>query len=247
MAKELTAEVWAALRAPFKPEELSFRIQSTFERGGETVAVVVAYVSSRAVQDRLDDVLEPDGWGYDLEPIGVNNGELRSAKGTLSIVGAPYPKSDVGDASATEPTKSTASDTFKRTAVLWGIGRELYSMPKLYATPELRKSKRGDEWTLPDAEVERLRQKIRDMRAGRGARDVAPVKTKTGREPAQPVQSAPRRLEDVETVQGAYEYSQAVHMPQQTFSKFNRQAAGDLDVLRGFIQGWEQERAESVA
>lgn len=153
MSKEID---WAALSAPFAPDEVSFRVQSTYERDGKTHAVVVAYIDARNVADRLDAECGPDGWSFDWEPVvtgatkkGVN--AVLAAKGTLTIAGIS--KSDVGDAGDTEPTKASVSDALKRAAVLWGIGRYLYDLPFMTATPE----KRGQSWVLPRAEEQRLR------------------------------------------------------------------------------------------
>ena len=41
-------------------------------------------------------------------------------------------KSDTGSSGGFEEEKSLASDAFKRAAVSWGIGRELYSVPSIH-------------------------------------------------------------------------------------------------------------------
>lgn len=142
---------WQALAAPFAPGDVSFRVQSTYERGGKTMAVVVAYIDARNVADRLDAVCGPANWAFDWQPVVSNNSAVLAAKGTLTICGVS--KSDVGDAGTTEPTKASVSDALKRAAVLWGIGRFLYDLPFMTATPE----QRGKSWVLPKAEEDRLR------------------------------------------------------------------------------------------
>lgn len=143
---------WQALRAPFEPRDVDFRIQRTFERDGKPQAAVVAYMDARLVQDRLDTVVGPQHWSFAWEPLSSNAaGEITVAKGTLTICGVS--KSDVGDAGKTEPSKASVSDALKRAAVMWGIGRYLYALPVMFAAVE----KRGNQEQLAKGEVERLR------------------------------------------------------------------------------------------
>ncbi len=144
---------WAALAAEFDPADVSFRLQGN-PRDGKTSAVVVAYLDSRAVQDRLDEVCGPDGWSFDWQPVVTNSTAVLAAKGTLTIAGVS--KSDVGDAGQTEPTKASVSDALKRTAVQWGIGRYLYNLPLMYAECV----KYGNSWVLAKGEEDRLRREF---------------------------------------------------------------------------------------
>lgn len=145
---------WQRLSAEFDPADVSFRIQSTYERNGKTQAVCVAYIDARNVADRLDSVCGPDGWSFDWQPVVTTSSAVMAAKGTLTIAGIS--KSDVGDAGQTEPTKASVSDALKRSAVLWGIGRYLYSLPMMHAEVE----KRGNSWVLAHGEEDRLRAKL---------------------------------------------------------------------------------------
>ena len=143
---------WAALARPFDPSEVSFRLQGS-PRDGKTSAVVVAYLDSRNVQQRLDEVVGPEGWSFDWQPIVTNNSAVLVAKGTLTIAGVS--KSDVGDAGQTEPSKASVSDSLKRAAVLFGIGRYLYDLPTMYAECE----KHGNAWYMARGEEDKLRAK----------------------------------------------------------------------------------------
>jgi hypothetical protein len=75
-------------------------------------------------------------------------GELRVARGRLSIHGTP--KDDVGMSSTFEPSKGCASDTLKRCAVAWGIARYLYRLPQVHITLDERAQ-------VPDSVTEKLR------------------------------------------------------------------------------------------
>ena len=124
MTREEWSELSKKLAAPFKPEQVSWRVQGKANQNGQAQAL--AYIDARDVQDRLDDVVGAENWSFDWEPVAVVNGELKVAKGTITIHGVS--KSDVGDASTFEGTKGTVSDCFKRAAVMWGIGRYLYAV-----------------------------------------------------------------------------------------------------------------------
>lgn len=127
--------IGAALCAPFAPEQVEWRIQGKANAKGK--AQVVAYLDARAVAERLDDVVGPGGWSFDWTPIHVDGqGNIQTARGALVI--HDVSKSDVGTASTFEPSKGCVSDTLKRCAVLWGIGRYLYSVPQVWVTLDER-------------------------------------------------------------------------------------------------------------
>jgi len=100
------------------------------------------YVDSRAVAEKLDEVVGQENWEFHWEAIdGVPATD--AVKGFLRIRVANegkftdwVEKCDVGYRNASaggkdkeaEPIKSAVSDAFKRCGVLWGIGRYLYRM-----------------------------------------------------------------------------------------------------------------------
>lgn len=119
----------AALSAPFAPETVQWRPASG--KGGANQRVqLVAYIDARDVQDRLDAVVGPGAWSYEIEPIVVDKGELQVARGRLILHGVS--KDDIGTASNWDASKGCASDALKRAAVQWGIGRYLYDLPAVW-------------------------------------------------------------------------------------------------------------------
>ena len=103
---------------PFK-----WRVQSQNDRG----ATCVAYVDSRLVQDRLDEVCGEINWQSDYKVI---NGNLYAGVAIKDSETKEWVwKWDCGTESNTEKEKGEASDAFKRAAVKWGVGRFLYAMP----------------------------------------------------------------------------------------------------------------------
>lgn len=85
----------------------------------------LAYIDARDAMDLLDEVVGPENWQCDYKQvknvvycgIGINTDEA----------GWVW-KWDAGDESNIEEEKGEASDSFKRAAVRWGIGRFLYRL-----------------------------------------------------------------------------------------------------------------------
>jgi hypothetical protein len=124
------ARIGPALAAPFDPADVEWRPAGNASAGARVQ--LVAYVDARTVMDRLDAVVGAGGWSFTLEPIVVDGGELRVARGRLTIAGVT--KDDIGTASNWEPSKGCASDALKRAAVLFGVGRYLYALPVVTVT-----------------------------------------------------------------------------------------------------------------
>lgn len=103
---------------PFK-----WRVQSQNDRG----ATCVAYVDSRLVQDKLDEVCGEANWQSDYKLI--NNNLYAGVAVKHPDTGEWVWKWDCGTESNTEKEKGEASDSFKRAAVKWGVGRFLYAQP----------------------------------------------------------------------------------------------------------------------
>lgn len=87
-------------------------------------AVCVAYIDSRDVQDLLDEVCGPENWQSDYKEV---KGNVYSGL-ALKIGNDWVWKWDCGTESKTEAEKGEASDSFKRAAVKWGVGRFLYAL-----------------------------------------------------------------------------------------------------------------------
>jgi len=99
---------------PFK-----WRVQSANQYG----ASCVAYIDSRQVQDLLDEVCGIENWQSRFLDV---KGNLFCEIG-IKINNEWIWKSDCGVESNIEKEKGESSDSFKRAAVMWGVGRFLYS------------------------------------------------------------------------------------------------------------------------
>lgn len=110
-----------------KPSEIECRIGTFKEAKGMSLLL---YKDARVDMRILDEVFSPMGWERKHELI---DGNLYC---TISIynekTGTWISKQDVGTESNTEKEKGQASDSFKRAAFNWGIGRELYTSPFIW-------------------------------------------------------------------------------------------------------------------
>jgi hypothetical protein len=122
--------IGAQLAAPFDPADVDWRPSG--KAGANQRTSLVAYVDARVIQNRLDDVVGIGGWSFDWTPVVVEGGDVKVAKGSLTILGVS--KSDVGTASNWEASKGAVSDALKRAAVQFSCGRYLYSLPAVTVT-----------------------------------------------------------------------------------------------------------------
>lgn len=106
----------------------TIRWRVTRELKGKGIAQLVGYVDGRTVMNLLDG-LDPD-WTIRHEPI-VGDGQIIAVQAVLTVNGVV--RSDVGVPSKQDSIKGAYSDSMKRAAVHFGIGRELYELPQVYA------------------------------------------------------------------------------------------------------------------
>lgn len=177
----------AKLREPFELADLSWRLIRSGRKDGKIWAKCIAYITSRAIIDRLDEACGPQNWASDfrtsdghlLAGIGIRIGDewvwkwdgtgMMDAKDGLS-------SADAG--------KGDFSNALKRAAVQWGTGRYLYDLKEDWAivndggrffgrlpgkTKEEREGFRWDpdpsrlpDWALP-GETAPLLQEMREL------------------------------------------------------------------------------------
>jgi hypothetical protein len=90
-------------------------------------AMSVPYIDARDVMDLLDEVVGVGNWQNEFYSQGVNTFCKIGIKTNNEWIW----KSDTGAISENEP-KSLASDSFKRAAVQWGVGRFLYKIDRIW-------------------------------------------------------------------------------------------------------------------
>ncbi|WPJ21815.1 Rad52/22 family double-strand break repair protein [Pseudoalteromonas phage vB_Pun_Y3] len=127
-----TAEVQRLLADPFEAHDIEWRVQqSGVTANGKPWAMVIPYITSRAVQQRLDDVVGMDRWKSVYKETTSGNGYLCGL--SVRFSDKWITKWDGSEYSEIEPLKGALSGAMKRAAVLFGIGRYLYSLETEFA------------------------------------------------------------------------------------------------------------------
>jgi len=126
--KEKWLSIGAELGKVFPIETLQFRPGSATNDGSKVVAL--PYIDARQVMDRLDEVVGCGHWSFDWVPMDSDG---KAVKGILTVLAVSH--ADVGEADKeAEPWKSAVSDSIKRAAVHFGVGRYLYDLPQVWVT-----------------------------------------------------------------------------------------------------------------
>lgn len=120
------------LKKPFKADEIEWRINRKGFSSGNPWATAIPYITSRAVQDRLDEVFGIFGWKNEIQKV--------SDKGFLSGISihhegqwiTKWDGAEGSTANGMDVIKSGASNALKRAAVLLGIGRYLYELEEFF-------------------------------------------------------------------------------------------------------------------
>ncbi len=107
-----------------KPSEIQVRPTDTKTKGSATLLL---YQDARCAMDILDETVGSENWQKEYYEV---KGNVYCKIGIFTANGWTW-KADCGTESNMDAEKGEASDAFKRAAVCWGIGRELYSGPRI--------------------------------------------------------------------------------------------------------------------
>ena len=112
------------LRDFFDESDVDWKPIAVSKKTGQALAA--AYISNRAIMDRLDEVCGPENWQNEYKP-GPGGGVICG----LSIrVGDTWvTKWDGAENTDVEAVKGGLSTSMRRAAVQWGVGRYLYRIP----------------------------------------------------------------------------------------------------------------------
>lgn len=111
-------------------DEIDVRVAQTNKTNkGVVNCNLLLYKDARVDMKILDELFTPFGWKRSHKEIG---GRLYCCvEAWDEKKGVWVAKEDVGTESNTEAEKGQASDSFKRACFNWGIGRELYTAPRV--------------------------------------------------------------------------------------------------------------------
>ena len=201
MWQKTPEELRQALAAPFSNGDIEWRISATTQDKSKGLAV--PYVTNRAIQNRLDSTVGIDGWQNEFKP-------WKDGKAQLCGISIYFPqqkqwltKWDGADDSDFESVKGGLSDSMKRAAVEWGVGRYLYGMTQIW----VKVVQRGKSFFIVDEEQPRLDQthedwvrKIQSKQAapqpqgGQGPQPAPDPSQQSRPQPAAPQADAPQQV-----------------------------------------------------
>lgn len=157
MTEDQVKEIFAKLVAPFPAEEIEWRAAVT--NSEKTSGLALAYITARAVMDRLDEAVGPENW-QNTFTAGPGGGVVCGL--SLKIDGEWVTKWDGAENTEFEDIKGGLSSAFKRAGVQWGIGRYLYRLESKWEpcvahgkVIEFRPTPKLPAWALPKAKTER--------------------------------------------------------------------------------------------
>lgn len=119
---ENTKKIFDALKEPFDPKVISWRVGST--NGDKTKGIALAYIDARDVMKRLDDVMGLE-WQCRYPFVGC-------CEIGIKINGEWIWRANGADETNVEGVKGQYSDALKRAAVAFGVGRYLYYLPNVW-------------------------------------------------------------------------------------------------------------------
>jgi len=138
------------LWAPFPFGEVEAKIQVTSKDSNKGMAVF--YLSSRAIQKRLDEVIGVFNWTNHFS-VWQNNSQLCAISIFNEERNEWITKHDGANNTEIEPIKGGLTDSFKRAAVMWGIGRYLYQIDGVWVEVE----QRGKSSYIKDSQQDKLK------------------------------------------------------------------------------------------
>ena len=112
-----------------RADEIECRISQISDKG----LSLLLYKTARTDANLLDETVGFDSWQNDFK---VVDGVLYGGIGFECNDGEWVWKWDAGTESNTEAEKGRASDAFKRAGFKFGIGRELYTAPRIWISAD---------------------------------------------------------------------------------------------------------------
>jgi hypothetical protein len=128
----------------FAPEDLEFKPITISKKSTPNKGLAAAYITARAIMDRLDAVCGPENWRNEFRA-GPDGGVLCGISIRVRIDYDPalipmgshredewewVTKWDGAENTDIEAVKGGLSSAMRRAAVQWGIGRYLYDLPQ---------------------------------------------------------------------------------------------------------------------
>ncbi len=115
-----------------RPDEIECRVAQVKKSTKGAWCSLLLYKDARCDMNVLDETVGNDNWQRDHKEL---KGNMYAGIGLYNKdLSCWIWKWDCGTESYTEAQKGEASDSFKRAGFNWGIGRELYTSPRIFIT-----------------------------------------------------------------------------------------------------------------
>lgn len=142
-------EIINRLKEPFPFKEMECKVQAT--NNDKTKGLAVFYIDSRAIQNRLDEIVGPFNWRNEYmlwqDKAQICGISIYDETRQMWIT-----KYDGAENTDYEPIKGGLSDSLKRAAVMWGLGRYLYDIDGLWVEIE----QKGKSFYIKNNEKQKL-------------------------------------------------------------------------------------------
>lgn len=139
------------LNKPILPDEIEWKVQSYTKDKSKTI--IVPYITARCVMDRFDAEF---GLNWQTEFKEVAGGFI--CKLSVRLNDGWVSREDGASTTSIEPVKGGISDSLKRAAHQFGLGRCLYDYPRVFLTGEVK--------FIPDEIMVRLDKMVIAINAG---------------------------------------------------------------------------------
>ena len=182
-------EIRTKLAEPFHSSEIEWRVSTVFQ--GDKQGIAVPYVTNRAIQQRLDEVVGINLWYNEFRP-WKNDAQLCGIAIYFAEQDIWIVKWDGSDNSKVEPVKGGISDAMKRAAVQWGVGRYLYQMDTVFVDLDDKKRIKKESYATLNQAHDVL---VKKVQSGQSAESGRPVPSgPADRQPMQQAQQKPQEL-----------------------------------------------------
>ena len=146
------------LKEPFDYFDIEWRVQQAGKtKTGKLWAIIIPYITNRAIQERLDEVCKVEGWKneftYPTEKSVICGISIKLDDGWLT-------KWDGSEETDIEAVKGGLSSAMKRAAVQWGIGRYLYKLDSVIITPQTDKPQTMEDFIMAYVKIEGRKERI---------------------------------------------------------------------------------------
>jgi hypothetical protein len=159
--------IFEQLAAPFPPDAVHWRVGATNAKKlgckpwEATKGIALAYIDARDVMQRLDEVVGPENWQcrYPLASGSLLICEIGIFVNNDKTQGWIWKANGAGETDV-EADKGKCSDSFKRAAVLWGIGQYLYDLDTAWC--DLKNGKIVNPPRMPGGKPEAQKARSKD-------------------------------------------------------------------------------------